>query len=212
MLQLVDLAPKSLDSYADIVGREELARLRELARPLRGARVCHINATSYGGGVSELLRSVIPLYRALEIRADWRIIPGTVEFFKVTKSFHNALQGARMELTEEARDVYLRHSQRIADLLGSGYDYIVVHDPQPAALRALHGRDGARWVWRCHIDTSEPNQEVLRFLTAFLLEYDALVFTMEEFIPSGLEHPHIVVIPPGIDPLSPKNMGLPGEL
>lgn len=212
MLQLVDLAPKSLERYSEIVGSGEVERLRELARPLQGASVCHINATAYGGGVSELLRSVVPLYRSLGLQADWRIIPGTEEFFRVTKSFHNALQGAPMELTPQARDTYMRHSHHIASLLGTRYDFVIVHDPQPAALRALRPDAGSRWVWRCHIDTSEPNRQVLEFLIPLLREYDALVFTMSQFIPPGLDHPHTATIPPGIDPLSPKNMALAKEL
>ena len=110
MLQLVDLAPKSLERYEPIIGNDAISRLRELAAPLKGARVAHINATSYGGGVSELLRSVVPLYKSLGIEADWSVIPGNDEFFQVTKGFHNALQGAPFDLTEKAKETYLQQS------------------------------------------------------------------------------------------------------
>jgi trehalose synthase len=213
MLQLVDLAPISLERYESVVGTETIEGLRELARPLLGARIAHINATAYGGGVSELLRSIVPLYRALGVEASWSVIPGELQFFEVTKGFHNALQGAPFDLTQEARDIYLAHNREIADLLEREYDYIVVHDPQPAAVRGLHGHNNAKWVWRCHIDTSNPNDEVAGFLMPFIMEYDALVFTMEKFVPRQMrDSPKLSIIPPGIDPLSPKNMALPTDI
>jgi trehalose synthase len=212
MLQLVDVGPKSLERYAQMLGQKTVDELRGLALPFRKARVAHINATSYGGGVSELLRSLVPLYWSLGIHADWLVIPGSSDFFDVTKGLHNALQGADFDFTEQARGIYLNHNQRIADALERNYDYVVVHDPQAAPLRALHGPDGARWVWRCHIDTSEPNPEVLAWLKPFFAEYDALVFTKQEFVPVGLRDRRVAIIPPGIDPLSPKNMAAPSDV
>jgi len=208
----VDVGSKHLDRYGEIVGAESIAELRALAKPLRGCRIAHVNSTTYGGGVSELLRSLVPLYRSLEIQADWLVIPGSPEFFEVTKGFHNALQGAPFQLTEEAKAIYLRQNQQVAGLLERQYDVVVVHDPQPAPLRTLRGRNDARWVWRCHIDTSQPNPDVLSFLLPFLAEYDALVFTMPQFVPHELASRNIVVIPPAIDPLNPKNMTAPMDL
>ncbi|KPJ51377.1 MAG: glycosyl transferase family 1, partial [Dehalococcoidia bacterium DG_22] len=212
MLDHVDVGPRPLSQYKAIVGEEALEEIRALAAPLRGARIAHINATTYGGGVSELLRSVVPLYRGLGIDSEWRIISAGAKFFTVTKAFHNALQGAPYDLKEVARERYLMSSAYNARQLDEGYDFIVVHDPQPAALRYFRGRDGARWIWRCHIDTSEPNEAVLEFMLPFLLEYDALVFTMDRFVPPGLQHQRLVTIMPAIDPLSPKNMTLPKGL
>jgi trehalose synthase len=212
MLQLVDVGPKSLEKYSSVVGEEQISEIFSLASGLRGAKVAHVNATSYGGGVSELLRSLVPLYRSLGIEADWLVIPGKAGFFEVTKGFHNALQGADFTLTEEIKRTYLGNNQRISDALDQRYDYIIVHDPQPAPLRKLHGRDKARWVWRCHIDTARPNPEVLDFLKPFIAEYDALVFTMQEFVPPGLRDQRFVIISPAIDPLSPKNMTAPMDL
>ena len=213
MLQLVDLAPISLDRYEDVIGAQVITELRQLASSLQGARVAHINSTSYGGGVSELLRSLIPIYRALGIDASWNVIPGEARFFEITKGFHNALQGAHFNLTDEAKDIYLRHNREISELLERRYDYIVIHDPQPAAVRALHGHNNAKWVWRCHIDTSSPNPEVCAFLLPFMLEYDALVFTMEQFVPQEIRgKENLVIMTPGIDPLSPKNMTLPTDI
>ncbi len=213
MLQRVDVGPKSLEQYRHVIGAERLDELRELARPLQGKRVAQINATSYGGGVSELLRSVVPLYRALGIHADWLVIPGKQRFFETTKAIHNGLQGADVHLTDKDREVYLVHNHDIASAVEPGYDYVIVHDPQPAALRHIHGPDSSRWVWRCHIDTSSPNPAVLAFIKPFILDYDAVVFTMEQFVPEDdLRGMRLFIIPPGIDPLSPKNMPAPMDL
>lgn len=212
MLDHVDVGPRPLKQYEPIVGEETLEEIRELAAPLRGARVAQINATTYGGGVSELLRSIVPLYRGLGIQSDWMLISAGPEFFNVTKAFHNALQGAPYELRRAARDTYLKESIFNARQLDEEYDFIIVHDPQPAAIRYFRGRAGAKWIWRCHIDTSEPNEAVLEFLLPFLAEYDALVFTMDRFVPPRLNHQRLATIIPAIDPLSPKNMALPKGL
>jgi trehalose synthase len=209
LLDHVDVGPRPVSAYEHIVGDGVLQEIKELAAPLKGARVAHINATTYGGGVSELLRSMVPLYRGLGILCDWKLISGGNQFFAVTKGLHNALQGAPYELTRAARETYLMYTTRNAQLLEEEYDFIIIHDPQPGAIRYFRGRNGAKWVWRCHIDTSEPNQEVMEFLWPFLEEYDALVFTMERFVPPGLGDHRISIMPPAIDPLSPKNMRLP---
>ena len=209
MLQTVDVGTQSLDPYADIVGWDKVAELQRLAQELRGARVAHINATPYGGGVSELLRSIIPLLRSLGIAADWKVIYGDERFFAVTKAFHNALQGGEYHLNAPARETYLAYSTRNARLLEEHYDYIVIHDPQPAGIRHFHGSDHAKWVWRCHIDTSQPHVEVWNFLHSFVEDYDAAVFTMPQFVPPHLALRNVSIIPPAIDPLSPKNMPMP---
>lgn len=212
MLQLVDVSQRSLDSFIPVVGEAVVEELRQLAQPLRGARVAQINATPYGGGVSELLRSIVPLERDLGLATDWSVITGADPFFTVTKDLHNALQGAKFVVTPEVRETYLSHSLMNAQLLDAPYDFIIVHDPQPAALPQLHGRESARWIWRCHIDTSEPDPDAWEFLRPFLAHYDAAVFTMPEFTPKDLAVPLIVTIPPAIDPLSPKNALLPPEM
>lgn len=212
MLQLVDVVHQPLDAYAPIVGEDVVEELRQLARPLRGARIAQINATPYGGGVSELLRSLVPLERDLGLNAEWRVISGDERFFSVTKELHNALQGAESAATADMRETYLGYSARNAQLLDTPYDFIIVHDPQPAALRFLRDRDSACWIWRCHIDTSQPDPDAWSFLRPFLSAYDAAVFTMREFVPSDFTTPHLAIIPPGIDPLSPKNTHLPPDL
>jgi len=212
VLESVDVGKRSVADYEAAAGREAVERLRELAEPLRGARVLHLNATPYGGGVAEILRSEVPLLRDLGLAADWKIITGDTSFFTVTKTMHNALQGHERSLTDHEKEVYLTYSTRNAHLLDEGYDLIVAHAPQPLAVPHFHGRGSTRWVWRCHIDTSEPNEDLWGFLRPYLAAYDAAVFTKEDFIPPEFPVPKVEVIPPAIDPESPKNVELPRAL
>ncbi len=208
MLQQVAVGRWSLDAYEGIAPSAILQELRELARELSGARILNVNATAYGGGVSELLRSSVPLLRDLGLAVDWKVIGGSPEFFRATKALHNALQGSPRSLTQADREAYLDCAVENAATLDGGYDFIVVHDPQPAALLSVHGHGSARWVWRCHIDTSEPNPDAWSFLRPFLDGYDAAVFTMPEFVPPDCPVARVETVPPAIDPLSPKNMEL----
>ena len=208
MLQRVAVGRWSIDAYDGVAPATTLEALRQSARRLRGARILHVNATPYGGGVSELLRSSVPLLRDLGLDVDWRVIGGSTEFFHATKALHNALQGAPRSLTDSEQSAYRECMEENADALGREYDYIFIHDPQPAGLLQAGGKGGARWLWRCHIDTSEPNPDAWRFLGPQLEGYDAAVFTMPQFVPPQLEVPHVAVIAPAIDPLSPKNMQL----
>jgi trehalose synthase len=208
MLQKVAVGRWSLDSYRDVVPAHVLEELREAARPLRGARILQLNATAYGGGVSELLRSGVPLLGDLGIDVEWRVIAGPAEFFAATKAMHNGLQGAAAGLTEAERALYVECNEQNALELDGSYDYVVVHDPQPAAILGPATKREARWVWRCHIDTSEPNAEVWEFLRPYLAAYDAAVFTMPQFVPPDFPLARVAIIAPAIDPLSPKNMEL----
>src|SRR5918995_2582701 len=208
MLETVDVGAQDLNLYERSAGAEAVAQLRELGAPLQGARILHVNAIPYGGGVAEILRSEIPLLRDLGLLADWKLITGDQTFFSVTKAIHNGLQGAPRELAHSEQETYLTHSVRNAQLLEEEYDLIVVHDPQPLALLRLHGKGAARWVWRCHIDTSEPNPQVWDFLRSYLEGYDATVFTLGSFAPPDIPVERVEIIPPAIDPESPKNFGL----
>jgi trehalose synthase len=201
-----------LASYQGIVAAEVLDEITTLARVLKGVRICHINSTAAGGGVAELLSREIPLLRALEVDADWWIIRGQEQFFTVTKSFHNALQGGQYELTDDVQRIYEAQNQESARLFQERYDVYIVHDPQPAAMVRFRRQPGERWVWRCHIDSSTPNVPVWGFLRPFVAEYDAAVFTMQEFVPEDLKLSGLPVIPPAIDPLSSKNMELPADV
>lgn len=208
MLELVDVGPRSLAAYRGVAPDAILDDLVRHASELRGARVLHVNATPYGGGVSELLRSAVPILNDLGIVAHWKIISGDDRFFQVTKKIHNGLQGATDDLSEAEREAYLGTSRRNADLLQEEYDFIFLHDPQPAGILSLRRRGSARWIWRCHIDTAEPNPSIWAFLHDYLEPYDAAVFTMQEFVPPAFPVVNVEIMPPAIDPLSPKNMPL----
>ncbi|MGD9889738.1 MAG: glycosyltransferase [Dehalococcoidia bacterium] len=208
MLERVDVGTQAIDCYAASAGNDVVAQLRALAAPLQGVRVLHLNATPYGGGVAEILRSEIPLLRDLGLAADWQIIAGDPSFFAVTKAIHDGLQGATRNLTAAEQAIYLEQSRRNARLLEGEYDVIVVHDPQPLALRHANGNDAARWIWRCHIDTSGPNPQVWEFLRPYLAGYTAAVFTLASFVPDDFPITPVEIIPPAIDPESPKNIEL----
>lgn len=209
MLESLDIGERTISSFRGIAPDHLLDELSHLAATLSGARVLHLNATPYGGGVSELLRSVVPLLNGLGLVADWRIIRGDDRFFQVTKMMHNGLQGASLELRDELKALYLQNTEENARAFSEEYDFIFIHDPQPAALLATRGKGGSKWIWRCHIDTSAPNAQVWDFLRPFLRDYDAAIFTMAEFAPKDVPTPRIDIVPPAIDPLSPKNLPLP---
>jgi trehalose synthase len=207
VLQEVGLAGKALADYTHIAGRGLIDEIRGLAEPLRGTRVLHVSATSFGGGVSELLYTVVPLMRDLELDAHWQVILGREEFFNATKLLHNSLQGDPTTLTPSQWELFDHYNEMNARSLDDEWDIVVVHDPQPLGIRRSAGERGKRWIWRCHIDLSEPNPESLGRVLPLIAEYDATVWHMEQYVPAGLDgHPHVV--PPAIDPLSPKNMAL----
>jgi len=206
MLQQVSVERKRLDDYAPVVGEEVIADLRNLAAPLRDARLLHINATAYGGGVAEMLQTLVPLMRDVGLDAEWQVIEGADEFFEVTKACHNGLQGMDLAFTEEMQETWRRYNERNARQLEGSYDLIVVHDPQPAGLLHYHGPEGGKhWAWRCHIDTSHPNPAYWGFFAPYINEYEAAIFTMDQYVGPGVESEHLAIITPTIDPLSPKN-------
>lgn len=211
MLQEIDVGTQPLEAYQDVIGRAAVDELRTLAEPLRGMRVAHINGTPYGGGVSEILRSLVPLMQSLEIDTQWLVIPADEAYFGVTKRIHNALQGAEQGLSKSDRDTYLQTNDHNAQLIERTFDCVIIHDPQPLALKAFRSGNSSRWVWRCHIDTSEPNPEVWEFLAPFVDQHDEIIFTMPQFTPPGLGG-RVRIFPPAIDPLSPKNRPLPEDL
>lgn len=213
MLERVPVLERSLDDYAAVVEPGTVERIREIAAPLAGARVLHVNATAYGGGVAELLATHIALLRDAGLETDWQVMRGTDEFFHVTKSVHNALQGAEVEWTGRSERVYLERVVDNALALEGEYDFVVIHDPQPAAIREFvrghrFDSDGAKWIWRCHIDLTDANPRVWEFFRPYVEQYDASVWTMPQFVPASLKMDRVVQAPPCIDPLSVKNLDL----
>lgn len=207
MLQRVQVAAKPLSDYTHICSRDLLEDIRALAEPLRGARVAHLSATAFGGGVSEILYTLIPLMVDLGIDCEWQVIYGREEFFNVTKLLHNALQGATTELTDEQWEIWLRYNEMNARELASGFDICVIHDPQPAAMFALAPEKSKGWLWRCHIDLSTPQQAALERLLPFIRNYPQTLFHHADFVPPGMRG-KVNIVPPAIDPLAPKNMAL----
>ncbi len=211
MLRAVNVGHKSLADYPSIVSRDLMDEVRRLAAPLEGKRILHVSATSFGGGVSEILYSLVPLMNDAGLRADWKVMYGKDEFFNVTKAIHNALQGNPIGLSAEDKAIYERYNLMNVGGLTDEYDVVIIHDAQPAAMRLHAPETAAKWIFRCHIDLSTPNRQVLEFLMPMLAAYDLSVFHMAQYIPPGGRVPDPVVMPPAIDPLAPKNMSLSAE-
>ena len=207
MLQPVSVATKPLSDYTHICGKELIEEIRQLAEPLKGMRVVHVSATAFGGGVSEILYTLVPLMRDVGLECEWQVIYGREEFFNATKLLHNALQGAKTDLNEEEWDVWWRYNEMNARELPAGWDICLVHDSQPAALYVLAPEKARGWIWRCHLDLSTPNPRTLEQFLPQVQDYPQSVFHLESFVPEGM-HGTVNVVPPAIDPLAPKNMAL----
>jgi trehalose synthase len=212
VLQLVNVGHKSLGDYATLASRGLMDEIRRLAEPLQGKRVVHVSATAFGGGVAEINYTLVPLMADAGLEVEWRIIRGAEEFFNATKTIHNALQGDPRSLTAAEQDVFRRYNElNAAELPADEYDYVIVHDPQPVAMIDSFPDRRANWIWRGHIDFSTPNPDVLDFLLAPLRRYDDVIFHMRDYVPEADELPEVVIWPPAIDPLMPKNMALSPE-
>jgi trehalose synthase len=213
VLQPIAVGHKSLADYTHLAGRPLIQEIRELAEPLEGLKVLHLSATAFGGGVSEILYTLIPLMRDVGIEAEWQVMLGREEFYNVTKRLHNALQGSPDSLTHEEWTIFERYNALNATEITGGWDVIIVHDPQPAAVREHVPEKAGFWVWRCHIDLSAPNRDVIAHMVPLIRAYDAAVFHIEAYVPDGVNgmDGRVYVCPPAIDPLSPKNMALSPE-
>ncbi|KPP98888.1 glycosyltransferase [Marinobacter sp. HL-58] len=198
-----------LESYAEVVGADIVDQLRQLAEPLRGMKVVHVNSTRVGVGVAEILDKLVPLMCELGLDTSWEVITGESDFYQCTKSFHNGLQGHRTMIPEHLLRAYEETNARTAERLRpvlEDADIVFIHDPQPAPLMELCPARKGTWIWRCHIDISHPDRHIWRYLRGFLTGYDASVFSLAGFA-QALPHPEYL-IPPSIDPLSDKNMEL----
>ncbi len=212
MLQEVALGQKSLADYTHLVGRELVEEVRELAGPLAGKRVLHVSATAFGGGVSEILYTIVPLMRDVGLDVHWQVIFGREEFYNATKLLHNSLQGDEATLTADQWELFDRVNELNARGINEDWDVVVIHDPQPIGMRRGAQGHSQRWIWRCHIDLSEPNPEPIDRLLPLIAEYDATVWHLQQYVPQGINgHNGVRIIPPAIDPLSPKNMAFSPE-
>ncbi len=203
-----DLRIVQVEDYEQFVGTETVQRVKDKARDLQGLRVAHVNSTYYGGGVAEMLSSLTLLMNAVGINTEWRVIQGSPDFFSVTKKMHNALQGGEINLSELKREIYegVVYENAIRNHLD--HDRVVVHDPQPLPLVDHYQKKGP-WIWRCHIDLTDPNQELWDYLAPFVERYDAVILTLEEYA-RQTRVPQVFFMP-AIDPFSIKNRQLSEE-
>jgi len=209
MSEALTLTRIPLDDYAGLLSAGEIEELRALAKPLRGRSIEMINSTAIGGGVAEILNRLVPLAEELDLHFKWDVMTGGEDFFDVTKSFHNALHGAPYHASPRDFEIFLAYTERNRAALPLDSEFVVIHDPQPAALIDARKPGSNHWVWRCHIDLSRPNRAVWDFLEKFVSRYDSAMFSSPEFsrqlpIPQYLFYP-------AIDPLSEKNQDLEPE-
>jgi trehalose synthase len=195
-----------LKEYESCIGEEAVKRIKEKAAELRGFHVANVNSTYYGGGVSQLLSSLTLLMNSLGIRAGWRVIHGSPDFFTVTKKIHNALQGGDINLTERKKRLYETVVYENAIRNHLDHDMVIIHDPQPLPL-INHYRKKSPWVWRCHIDLSHPHQQVWDYLQPFVEKYDAVILSSREYA-QKINKPQLFFLP-AIDPFTITNRELP---
>ena len=192
-----------LEDFRHIVPDERLAEIYTRARGLYGKHIVHVNATYQGGGVAEILYSLVQLMNDVGIDAGWRILHGSQEFFEITKSFHNALQGAKLNLTEKKKNTYLQVNNNFSKFTHLQHDYVIVHDPQPLSLIRDY-RKRQPWIWRCHIDLTNPHEQLWDFLKGYMLKYDEIVMSSEKYFKEDLPVDQRLMFP-AINPLIEKN-------
>ena len=194
-----------IEDYTPLVGAETIDRVREKARPLRGLNVAHVNSTYYGGGVAELLSSLVVLMNSVGIRAEWRVIQGRPDFFSITKKMHNALQGGDINLSDLKMEIYEEVVFENAVRNHLDHDFVIVHDPQPLPL-VEHYRKRGPWVWRCHIDLTNPHAGLWQYLSHFVEQYDAVILSLKEYA-RELVTPQLFFLP-AINPFTATNREL----
>jgi len=196
-----------LDDYRGIAGDKGISLIWRKAEQLYQRRVLHVNSTNHGGGVAEILNSLVPLMNNINIGTYWRVLNGNRNLFTVTKKFHNALQGDSINLTRTQKQLYLGANEAFSALCPAERDCVIVHDPQPLPLIAFC-KKRQPWVWRCHIDLTDPDKKLWEFLKGFIRKYDMVIFSSEKYRKEDLPVEQRVIVP-SIDPLSPKNKELP---
>ena len=195
-----------IERYVEFIGEHELNAIIKYAERLKDLSILHVNSTAAGGGVAEILHRLVPLMRELGLNVEWKVIRGDTEFFTATKTFHNALQTGKGEVPDEYFKIYEKWQEINAGEMPLDYDVVFIHDPQPAGL--IKYRRKGTWIWRCHIDISNPHPKVWGFLRRYVSQYNGMIVSIPEFARDDLDIPQMA-IPPSIDPLSPKNIQLP---
>lgn len=207
MLKAVRVGSKDFSAYKSIIGSAQYNQIKTLAKQFKGSRVLHVSATSRGGGVAQILHSLVPLMRDLGIDAHWQLIqPQNFDFFVATKKIHNSLQGGTLNLTEREWKLYDKENRGFATGFdASKWDYIFIHDPQPAGLLNYTEKGTAKWLWRCHIDLSKTNPDTKKHILPYLHNYDGVVYTLKQYELKGVKGPRVGIIPVAIDPIAEKN-------
>lgn len=195
---------RSVEDYREIVGDEVISEIHRRARKLYGRHILHVNSTYQGGGVAEMLSSLIPLMNDVGMDVGWVILHGEPDFFTVTKKFHNALHGEQINLSEMKKRLYIMTNEDFSVYTHIHHDCVIVHDPQPLPLIKFYKKQRP-WIWRCHVDLSNPNEEVWEFLKAYILRYDMVIVSNEKYRRKDLTVEQRVIYP-AIDPLLPKNI------
>lgn len=195
---------EKLNAYVPVVGQPIIDDLKLLAGKLAGKSVLNVNSTAVGGGVAEILNRMVPLLREMGVDARWEVIKGGEQFFAVTKKMHNALHGRGERFTGEELEVFIAAGRKNLAEMDLNADIVFIHDPQPIVL--IEKKTQNRWIWRCHVDVSDPQPQVWEFLMRYIVSYDAAVFSAPAFSrPLPIRQ---FLISPSIDPLSDKNREL----
>ena len=197
---------RNIEEYKPYVGEETINRIKKKAKHLQDFHVVNVNSTYYGGGVSQLLSSLTLLMNSLGIKTGWRVIHGPPDFFSVTKKMHNALQGGNINLSTRKKELYetVVYENSIRNHLD--HDLVIVHDPQPLPL-IEHYRKKSPWVWRCHVDMSNPHPQVWEYLAPFVEKYDAVILSSRDYA-RKIKPPQLFFLP-AIDPFTITNRELP---
>ena len=209
----VKTASKRLDDYTAIAVSDQMDKVFKLGKSLKKARVIHVNSTAVGGGVAEILKSMVPMMSDSGPDSEWMVIEGTPEFFEITKRLHNLLQGAEGTLSDDELNRYVDHNRRVAEEIkakGISPDVWVLHDPQTLPLTAFLPAE-SKVIWVCHIDTTLPNQQVIQQLLPFMQKAGRVVFSLPQYVVPGIDSRRVRIIPPAIDPLLPKNVEADAE-
>ncbi|MBS3736244.1 MAG: glycosyltransferase [Candidatus Bipolaricaulota bacterium] len=194
---------KHLEDYRDIVGDEIISEIFRKSKGLYGKKILHVNSSYQGGGVAEILNHLVPLMSDLGIEVDWRVIHGHHDFFNITKKFHNSLQGEEINFSRLKRSVYTETNEQFTTYANIDHDAVIIHDPQPLPL-IRYFKKRQPWIWRAHIDLSEPYADVWDYLKQFIIRYDKAIFSAKEFVSSDIGT-ETDIIYPSIDPLTVKN-------
>lgn len=203
-----DRSNSILEAYKALIGKNKIDLLRKKAKNFEKKRILHVNSTKFGGGVAEILQNMIPLMQELDMNAHWKVFSAPESFFEISKKMHNALQGnMEIKFSKEEISHFIEQAKYSYRQIQPEGDFIIIHDPQPSPMITFIEKNKGKWIWRCHIDTSNPNPQAWELISNYLPLYNALIFTKLEYAKKGI-HNLIYPITPSIDPFSEKNKPL----